>query len=298
MTKRRLVLALVMLLVAALLLGGCSINKATEEYQVGLRLKGGTEIVQIYQAGRHTLWGLYDEIKNVSVSAITVQWSDPDLVTKDKQPVGLSLQVTFARDKDEIETMWREYNSETISDEALMNQVLGRIPRVAKAVTTQYTLNEMLGIEEDGSTSVIGRYEVQSKMEDLLEGELREIYCVMLDIGINNIAPDEGYLNQLKEKAKAQIGVEVAEAQKTLADTQILTEQANTTIQLEIAKRERLVAQERAKVYETNPGWLKLQIWEAAKGVFAGDNVWFIDPNADLTLLFSGENVVPYPTQP
>jgi len=294
--KNGKMVVVVALLLLVLVMGGCSWKKPVEEHEVGLKLSSGVRIAEVLPAGRHSAMGWYDEIKTINISALTVQWSDPDLVTKDKQPVGLNLQVTFSRDKTEenIKKMWEEYNQETISDEALMNQVLGRIPRVVKAVTTQFTIDEMLGIDEEGAVNEeLGRYVVQDKIYEYLEMELSEIYCILKDVGINNIAPDQEYLNKLKAKALAQVSVEVAIEDRKLAEEQVKTEEANTAVELEKARRARLVAQENAKVYETNPGWLQLQIWEAAKEVFAGDNVWFIDPNADLTLLFSGENVVP-----
>jgi len=294
--KNGKMVVVVALLLLVLVMGGCSWKKPVEEHEVGLKLISGVRIAEVLPAGRHSAMGWYDEIKTINISALTVQWSDPDLVTKDKQPVGLNLQVTFSRDKTEenIKKMWEEYNQETISDEALMNQVLGRIPRVVKAVTTQFTIDEMLGIDEEGAVNEeLGRYVVQDKIYEYLEMELSEIYCILKDVGINNIAPDQEYLNKLKAKALAQVSVEVAIEDRKLAEEQVKTEEANTAVELEKARRARLVAQENAKVYETNPGWLQLQIWEAAKEVFAGDNVWFIDPNADLTLLFSGENVVP-----
>ena len=300
MKNRRLLVLLALALL--LVLGGCSWNKAVEEHEVGLKLKGGTEITAVLPAGRHSALGWFDEIKTVSVSAITVQWQDPDLVTKDKQQIGFSVQVTFARNRDaeEIKQMWQDYNAETISDEALMAQVLGRIPRVAKAVTTQFTLDEMLGIDEEGVVNeALGREVVTQKIEDYLARELAEIHCVLRDVGINNIAPDQTYMDLLARKAKAQISVEVAREEKTLAEVQVKTEEAQTKVEVEKARRARLVAQENAKVYETNPGWLQLQIWEAAKEVFAGDNVWFIDPNTDLTLLFGvdgGSTPIPITT--
>lgn len=297
--KSRKMLVVALMLVLAVALSGCSWNKPVEEHEIGLKLKGGTEIVAVLPAGRHSAMGWFDEIKTVSVSALTVQWQDPDLVTWDKQQIGFSVQATFARDRnaDEIKKMWQDYNAETVSDEALMAQVLGRIPRVAKAVTTQFTLDQMLGIDEEGVVNEqLGREIVTQKIEDYLARELAEIHCVLLDVGINNIAPDQNYMALLARKATAQVSVEVAREEKELADVQVLTEKAQTEVELEKARRARLVAQENAKVFETNPGWLRLQIWEAAKEVFAGDNVWFIDPNTDLTLLFTGEgDMAPIP---
>ena len=297
--KNQRLLFVVLMMLLVVVLSGCSWNKAVEEHEVGLKLKGGTEITAVLPAGRHSAMGWFDGIKTVSVSAITVQWQDPDLVTKDKQQIGFSVQATFARNRDaeEIKQMWKDYNAETISDEALMAQVLGRIPRVAKAVTTQFTLDEMLGIDGEGVVNeALGREVVTNKIEEYLARELAEIHCVLRDVGINNIAPDQSYMELLARKAKAQISVEVAKEEKKLADVQVKTEEAQTKVEVEKARRARLVAQENAKVYETNPGWLRLQIWEVAKEVFAGDNVWFIDPNADLTLLFTGEgDMTPIP---
>lgn len=291
-----------LLMLAATLLSGCYINSKVEEYEVGLRLDAGVRITDgsIVPAGRYTAMGFFDKLATVDVSAKTLTWEDPDLVTGDKQPVGYAVFVMFHRDRTAVSDMWTNFNAQATSDEALQAVVLGKIPRVVKAVSTQYSLDESLGIKDseealESAVKAYGREKVAADLFDLLAKELGEVHIVLDDLGINNIQPSDAYLDLLEEKANAQLGVEVAKAQTTMLNEKLLQEQAQTLVELEIARRQRQVAQEQAKVYETNPGWLRLQIWEAAKEVFNGDNVWFIDPNADLTLLFGGDTeVLPY----
>jgi len=285
---------LLALLIVAMLASGCTWKKQVEANEVGLVMRDGVSIDEVVGAGRYTEWGWYAAVKVVDVSAKTLSWEDPDLVTNDKQPIGLSVGVTYARDSkaDSIKMMWKDYRSEASDDVALENQVRNRIPRVAKAVTTQFTLDEMLGIGEGGES--VGRVAVQNAMFELLSAELSEIGCDLLDVGINNIAPSQDYMGLLEDKANAQVQVEVSRQKTLQLQEQIRQEKAQTEIDLEVARRQRLVAEEAAKVYTGNERWYNLQYLERLRDIFGDkDKVWFIDPDADLTLLFTGENVVP-----
>lgn len=285
------------LLVMALLviaLSGCYFSEGVEQYERGLKLKGGVEIQQVLGAGRYTDLGFYSKLEQVSVSALKAEWEDPDLVTKDKQPIGLSVSVTFSRkgDNESVRAMWEQYNHEAQSDEALMNQVVARIPRAAKAVTTQFTLDEMLGVGEGGEEA--GRGMVQDHLMALLSTELAEIYCDVKDVGINNISPDPEYLDLLKQKANAVVRREVAREEALTADETLKREQRQTEINVELARRDRLVQEEAARVFTANDRWFELKRLEAIQNIFSGtEKVWFIEPGVDLTLLFSGDKVVP-----
>ena len=291
---KKMLVMLAILVILTPLITGCYVNKGVEQFERGLKLKAGTEIEQIVGPGRYTNFGWYSQMPTVNVSALKVEWTDPDLVTRDKQPIGLSVSVTFARksDSDSVAAMWEEYNYEARDDEALRQQVLARIPRAAKEMTTQFTLDEMLGVSEGDDTA--GRQALQNSLADILDDELAEIYVELKDVGVNNIAPDATYLELLTKKANAVVQREVAKEQAETAKEDLKREKEETKIQLELASRERLVQEEKAKVFTANPQWFELKRLEALQGIFGqNDKIWFIDPNADVTLIMSGENIVP-----
>jgi len=287
----------VALLVLAFMVSGCYWNRQVEEYEVGLKLADGVKIEQVLGPGRHTAWGFYDDLIPVNVSALTVVWEDPDLVTKDKQPIEFKVSATFARERsaDSVTSMWQRYNSEARDDEVLKAQVLTRIPRVAKRVTTLFTLDQMLGVGVGGED--YGRQIVQDKFFEFLNAELNELYVDLYDVGINNIGPDPKYLDLLKEKANSQVAVEVAKEKTKQLNEELNQEKAQTNIDLEVASRQRRVEEERAKVYEGNDRWFRLKELEAIAGVIGSDDKWwFVEPGVDLTLLIGSESVVPVET--
>ena len=123
----------IVVLLMGLLLTGCYWNTKVEPDQAGIRLKKGM-IEEIAGPGMYS-GGWYTDIQIVSVSAQTTNWTDPDLVTKDKQPIGLDIGVTYARNSsvESLTMMWKRYNREARNDEALAQQAcrerLRRCPR-------------------------------------------------------------------------------------------------------------------------------------------------------------------------
>jgi hypothetical protein len=292
--KGKTYLVILVLLLVVLMSSGCYWNRQVEAYQVGLKLKQGVKIEAVLGPGRYTDFGWYSDLQPINVSALTVEWTDPDLVTKDKQPIGLSLSVTFARnrDADSAQGMWERYNAEARNDELLMAQMLRRIPRAAKAITTKYTLDQMLGVGEEGEK--VGRERVQQELFDLLDVEADELYSRLLDVGINNIAPSDVYMGLLEEKANAQVRVEVAGQRKLELDEQLKAEKSQTQISIELASRERQVQEERAKVFTANERWFQLKYLEALEKVIGNNDKWFfVEPGVDLTLLLGESGVVP-----
>ncbi len=289
--------AVIALLAAASLLSGCYWNTQVEAYEVGLVMPDGVKVEAVVGAGRYTHMGFYAELRQVDVSAKTAEWEDPDLVTADKQPIGLKIAVTYARmrDAENSKAMYELYHNEAMSDEALARQVLTRIPGVAKAVTVRYTLDEMLGIEASGEITTIGREKITSDLFDLLSKELNEVYVALLDIRVSNIAPDPEYLERLKEKARADVEKEVARQRTKQLEEQLKQEEAQTAIELEKARRQNKVNEELAKVYEINPQFYELERLKIIKETIGpNDKLIFIPQGADLTLLFSGkEDIVP-----
>lgn len=275
-------------LLAIIILSGCYWRKEIEENQVGLVMPDGVHVEQVVGAGRYTRMTWYAEMRRINVSALTVQWQDPDLVTSDKQPIGFDVAVTFQRERDgdSIKDMWRNYNSEARNDDALKAQVLTRIPRVAKGITTKYSLDDMLGITEGTS-----RADITQDFFDDLEAELEEINVRLLDVGINNIAPSEQYLAALEAKANAQIQVEVARAQTKQKEEQLKQEQAQTEISVEQARRSRLVQEEEAKVFTANERWFALKRLEALARVIGDkDKIYFVPEGTDLSLFLTGDS--------
>lgn len=289
-----------LVLITAASLTGCYLWKSVQANQVGVRLDDGVSIKEVVPSGRYSNAGWFASLEVIDVSAKTSTWNDPDLVTKDKQPIGLSIAITYARkrDADSVKQMWTLYRGEATSDEALANQVLSRIPAAAKTITTEFTLDDMLGVSEAGSTGItVNRQVVTSRLFELVKPELEEVSTDLLDIRITNIQPDAQYLALLSEKAQIQLKADIAKQQTAQLVEQLKQEQQKTLVDMEIASRANKVNEEMSKAYQKSPELFRLKMIEALKEVFGGkDKVFFIPEGSPLSIISGMDGVVPVNT--
>jgi len=271
-------------------LSGCFFRKEVQANQIGLLMADGVSITEVVGAGRYTNMSFYADAVVIDASAKTVVWTDADMMTSDKQVIGIALSVSYTRDRDLIEMMWSDYNSQARSDEALEALVLTRIPRVAKQLTTSMTLDAMLGISEgtEGNRALLA-----NNMFDLMSVELAECGVKLLDIGINDISVDPIYAAKLSEKAASQMDVELATARTKQLTEQLAQEVAQTDIDLELARRANQVAEEVNKIYTISPEAYELERLRLLKGLLGNsDKVYFIPEGSDISL-FVGGGAVP-----
>lgn len=246
--------------VVLLLLPGCYTSHAVSENQVAVRLDNGVTISSVVRSGRYSSGGTHARIVNIDVSAKQISWDDPDLVTKDLQPIGVTLQVTYARDRSEksVRLMWDQYHQEAVDDKALETMIRGRIPAVAKEITTRYTLPDLLGTNGNDRA---GRALVAQQMNDLLQPQLSEIGVSLLDVSITNIEPDKAYLDLLNQKAQVGLQTEIAQQKTQQLQEQLKQEQAQSNVAYEIANRNAKTAATELDPYTRSP--LAAQIREA-----------------------------------
>lgn len=274
-------------------LTGCYFRDV-QSSQVGIETERGAITADgIKPPGGHQSINPFAELDVVDVSAKTLEWEDPDLVTRDKQPIGVSIAVTFARrrDRDSITLMWNQYRSEATDDNALIQQVNNRIPAVVKTVTARYTIDQLLGTEDGSAT---GRGVVTTDLFTLLEPELNEFGVELLDVRVSNFQPDQAYLDLLKEKAQVGLEQEIAQQRTLQLAEQLNQEQAQTEIELEKARRDNQVNQELSRVYDTSDRYYELERLRLLQNVIGdSDKLYFIPEGADLTLILSGQTGTP-----
>jgi regulator of protease activity HflC (stomatin/prohibitin superfamily) len=285
--------SLVVLLLISLL-AGCYRNQPVESYQMGLVMDDGVSITKVVGPGLHSNGAWRAELYTINVSNITTSWNDPSLVTKDKQPIGLTMNITFARKRDaeSVANLYNRYNSEAINDDALKNLVLSKVPGVAKTISTKYTLDQMLGIAV--GEQAVGRTALAQEVFDLLKSDLDQIYVELAAVEIADISPSEEFMASLNAKAQAQINMEVANQETKLLTEQLAQEKAKTEIELERARRENAVNQEMAKAYEESPELFQLRMLELTAGMLnQGDVVIYVPEGANITSVLTQSPVVP-----
>lgn len=303
MKPRNVFFVTALLVVAILMTTGCYWKRAVETSQVAIRSHDGVTTDEIVGAGRYDDMSYRAEIHVLDASAKTVTWTDPDLLTGDSQPIGIDISVSYRRpksdQKERVELLWDNYRTEAQNDEALAQLVLSRLPEAVKSVTPQKTLQGMTGITEGGTpaelaAAAVARQETSQDMEAALQRELDDTGIIVLNLAINNIAPDPGYVDTLKAKARADAELELSRARTAQLKEQEQQEKAQTNIDLEKARRDNLVAEERAKVFEQSDRAYELERLKLLQGVIgASDKIYFVPPNSDLTLILGGQSAIP-----
>lgn len=282
----------VILLVLAMMSTGCYYRRIIDENEVGLHMSDGVSVDRTLGPGRHSDDNWWSELIEIDIGTKTNIWEDPDVATKDKQVIALTVGVTYRRgpSHDAIKMMWQTYRSECTDDNALWGQIQNRMARVVKNITTRYSLDELLGVAVE---SDVNRATVQAELLEELGKELNELGVTLIDAGINNIAPSEAYRARLEEKANAAAQAEIAKQQTIKLQEQLLQEKAQTAIELEKADRARQVAEKQNEIFVQSPQAFELErLKRLADVIGPGDKIYFVPPDSDITLVLGGSAFV------
>jgi hypothetical protein len=278
---------LVVVVLLGLLLSGCGyINHTVNEGWVGARINSG-KLQKIVPPGRYNTWpfGFFTAMENVNVSPQVIEWEDASVGTKDKQTIGVRISVTYRRDANKVDSMWREWNLQAKNDEALAVLVRDRIPGAVKALTTRWGLDDILGTEG----SEVGRDEITDFLETKLTSELSEFYTKLENVVIDNIEPSPQYIAVNEERAVEREKKRLESDRRDRKELELETERAQTEIAKEIATREQEIAAIKAKTFELSPEALELERLRIQVEALKAAKVVFLP--ADTTLFLSGSEL-------
>jgi len=97
-----------------------------EEQEVGVQFQSG-RIVDVVGPGVYNDTGLFVEIKRISSHAIPFSVTDQEIITKDKQRIGLVVSADIFRpglaQKDVIRSLWAQYREVYLDDELARSRV-------------------------------------------------------------------------------------------------------------------------------------------------------------------------------
>lgn len=286
--KKRL--ALVMILTLAMVFCcSCYYKTEIESNEVGLKMDDGVSVTGVVGAGRYTDFGWYADIVSMDVSTKKIVMAIEDVSTSDKQTVGLEVLAEVSRKSDEesVRNLWKNYNSVAKNDDQLAALVQDLLRSPVNKVSTQMTVDEMLGVAESEKT----RSTMESDIFNLLSKLLSDRGIALTAFQVMNISVDPQYQAKLQEKSTAAIEIELAEQKAKQLEKQLEQEHAQTEIDLEKARRANLVAEEEAKVYETSKEAYELKRLELMKDMLGdSDKVYFIPEGTDITLFLGSEN--------
>ena len=288
--KKRIALLMVLVL-AMVSMCSCYYKTEIESNEVGLIMDDGVSVTQVVGAGRYTDLGWYADIVSIDVSTKKIVLTIDDVSTSDKQTVGLEVLAEVSRKSDEasVRNLWKNYNAVAKNDEHLTALVQDLLRSPVNKVSTQMTVDEMLGVAESDKT----RATMESDIFDLLSPLLSSRGIALTALQVMNISVDPQYQAKLQEKSTAAIEIELAEQKAKQLEKQLEQEKAQTEIDLEKARRANLVAEEQAKVYEESKEAYELKRLEMLKGMLGeSDKVYFIPEGTDITLFLGSETPV------
>lgn len=288
---KRFALVLV-LAISMVLFCSCYYNAEIESNEVGIKMDDGVSVSEVVGAGRYTNLDWYADIVSMDVSTKKIVLLIEDVSTSDKQTVAVEVLAEVARKSDEasVRNLWKNYNAVAKKDEQLTALVQDLLRSPVNKVSTQMTVDEMLGVAESDKTRATMENDIFTLLSPLLEtrGIALNAFQVM------NISVDPQYQAKLQEKSTAAIEIELAEQKAKQLEKQLEQEQAQTEIDLEKARRANLVAEEQAKVYEESKEAYELKRLELMKGMLGeSDKVYFIPEGTDITLFLGSEGAVP-----
>lgn len=285
--KKRIALFAVLVL-SMVSLCSCYYKTEIESNEVGLKMDDGVSVTAVVGAGRYTDFARYADIVAIDVSTKKIVMAIDDVSTSDKQTVGLEVLAEVSRmsDEDSVRNLWKNYNAVAKKDAQLTELVQDLLRSPVNKVSTQMTVDEMLGVAESDKS----RATMENDIFDLLHPLLASRGIALTAFQVMNISVDPQYQAKLQEKSTAAIEIELAEQKAKQLEKQLEQEKAQTEIDLEKARRANLVAEEQAKVYAESEEAYELKRLELLKGMLGeSDKVYFIPEGTDITLFLGNE---------
>ncbi|MCJ7736707.1 MAG: SPFH domain-containing protein, partial [Anaerolineae bacterium] len=121
--------------------------------EVGVRFRAG-RIFQVVGPGVYSDFGWYANLKRVKIEAVTFSVTDPEVITQDRQRVGLEVSGdVFRPNIGQIETLtnlWPKYQRLYLDDEALRARITDLVLQAMKSCVGDRSFNEsVIGASRD-----------------------------------------------------------------------------------------------------------------------------------------------------
>lgn len=238
-----------------------------------------------------------------------------NVASSDKQLYDIRIQVDYSRKLD-TESLKQQYSRLGASDDVLNAQLDGFINEALKSASTNFTLDQALS--DRGSFSQKIRQFLTTPAGEQVS-PVDQLFVNLEAVKVLDIQVSEEYARLLSEKANLEVQIETEEKRRQQIEAQqsnnlfqaqkeaevaLTQEKGRTAAQLEAASREGQVRAIQGRYWRENPELYELRKRELLVEMMNNGNVWFVDPNTNLTLLLNqmanGETttVVPQPVQP
>lgn len=222
---RPIVLALLAIIVLLLVFSFSSqffyFFERVDEREVGVQFVSG-RIKDVVGPGVYSDFGLFVELKRVSSQAIPFSVGDEELITKDKQRIGLMVTGDVFRprleEKDLLKSLWAEYSELYLSDEAARIRIEDRAKQAMKVCVGNRNFDD----------AVIGT--ARDELRECIDDELNKL-AQNYGLRVDNVAVPEVILSpevqaRLDEIVQSRLQTEKAAQDKLKAEAEAAAEQA------------------------------------------------------------------------
>ncbi len=202
-----------------------------EQNQVGVQFRNG-QIANIVGPGLYTDVGLYVELKHVGQTAIPFSVQDDEIITSDKQRVGVIVTGDIFRptiaQADLIRNNWASYSDIYLNDESTKARVEALARQSMKVCVGQRTFeNNVIGTARD---------ELRNCIDEELS-RLANNYALQINnVTVPNIILGAEVQALLDAITKSRLETEKANQDKLRAEAQALAEQARQRGEVAVAQ--------------------------------------------------------------
>ena len=191
---------------------------SVDSTEVGIRFRGNNPY-EVVPPGRYTRFGLFEEMRTITVSGLPFSVTDPEILTKDQQRLGYQVAGTIHRPgvekMAEIVTNWANYSIFYTNDQALVGSETtpGLITNIAKQA-----MKVCVGAV-DFSNAVVGnsrdtlRQCIDTELDKLANGYVLEVRNIV----VPEVVLGEAVQKKLDEITDARFTTQVAVQREELA---------------------------------------------------------------------------------
>jgi hypothetical protein len=271
-----------------------------DEGQAAIELVQG-RIVAVHRPGPiFRPFAPFTEIQLVNIRRQTRQISQ-NVASSDKQLYDIDIQVDFRRLPGEA-ALRSAYAEIGVSDAQLNEFLDGFINDALKSASTQFTLDEALS--DRGAFAERIRRFLTTSPGDGQRAPVDQLYITIEAVKVLDIKVGETYAQLLAEKANLEVQIETEQKRRQQIEAQqannlfqaeqealvaLTRERGITAAALEAANREAQIRAIEGRYWRENPELFELRKRELLVEMMSKGNIWFIDPNTNLTILLNNQ---------
>ncbi|NLE43280.1 MAG: SPFH domain-containing protein [Chloroflexi bacterium] len=201
-----------------------------EAQQVGVRFRAG-RIYEVVGPGVYSDFGWYANLRKVSMEAVTFSVSDPEVVTSDRQRIGLAVSGDVFRpsiaESDVLIRLWPEYQRLYLSDELLKTRVTDLTLQAIKSCAGSRTFNDnVIGAGRDAL-----RVCVDTEVNELASN----LGLTVKNVAIPNVILSPEVQTSLDNITQSRLDTELAQQDAIKAKEQATAEQVRQEGEVRVA---------------------------------------------------------------